>query len=183
MRKHIIGFALFAFIVTCGAVIYGFLYTPPMPEIAEVTIPVTHAPVEVRKETSALSYELTGFTVDLEKRRATIDVTIDWDSAEKPPAGLVLDFGLTTADRPFAGISLGYQNLSQPFAYGRTLRRTFILDLKEFNGLGAREEAYYGYMGATDIAEVKSSSTRLVYTEKNRMIGAIPALVRYPLKK
>lgn len=185
MIKHIIGFALFVFIVSCGVIAYAFLYAPPMPRIEEVNIPAnpgTPGPVEKKKEIEVLSYDIHSFTVDLEKRKATIDVTLDWNLAEKPPSGLVLDFGLTTADRPFAVINLGYQNFSQPFANGRPVRQIFVLDLKDFRGLSSKE-AYYGYMGATDVAETHRSSVPLVYTEKNRMIGAVPALVRYPLKK
>lgn len=185
MIKHVIGFALFVFIIACGVMVYAFLYTPPMPQIEEVKIPVApgyRRPVELKKEIEVLSYELHSFTVDLEKRKATIDVTLEWNWHEDHPAGLVLDFGLTTADRPFAVTSLGYQNFSQPFANGNTVRRTFVLDLKDFAGLSPKE-TYYGYMGATDIAEARRSSVPLVYTEKNRMIGSVPALVRYPLKK
>jgi hypothetical protein len=165
---------------------YAFLYTPPMPLIEEVRIPVTVSEpqtVEVRKEAAAVSCELKSFTVDLEKGQATIEVILAWNSAEKPPAGLVLDFGVTTADRPFAGIQLGYLKINRPFASGRSISNTFTLDLKEFSGVSPNETAYYGYMQATDIAELSRSSSRAVYVEKNRMIGAIPALVRHPLKK
>jgi hypothetical protein len=185
MRKHIIGFALFIFIVASGVMVYAFLYTPPMPGIEEVKLPVTigeQREVGVKEEASALSTELKSFTVDLEKRQATIDVRLDWNSADKPPAGLILDFGVTSADRPFAGIGLGYQNLNRPFASGRTVRRTFVLDLKDFSGLSPKD-TFYGYIDVTDIAELSRSSSRAIYVEKNHMIGAISALVRFPLKK
>jgi hypothetical protein len=185
MRKHIIGFALFTFIVTCGVMVYAFLYTPPIPQIEEVKVPVTISgtrTVEIKKEASALSCELKSFTVDLEKRQATVDVKIDWNSAEKPPGGLILDFGVTTSDRPFAGIGLGNLSIKHPFGEGRSFRQTFVLDLKDFSGLSPKD-AYYGYVGATDIAEINRSSSQAVYVEKNHMIGAIPALIRHPLKK
>lgn len=184
MIKHIIGFALFVFIVTCGVMVYAFLYTPPMPQIEKVRIPVAVAePSRGKTEVSPLSYELKSFTVDLEKRQATIEVRLEWNSAEKPPHGLMLDFGVTTADRPFARIHLVSKLINRPFGSSRSIGKTFVLDLKEISGMSPQETAYYGNMEATDIAELTPPLSPAVYVEKNRMIGAIPALVRHPLKK
>jgi hypothetical protein len=184
MIKHIIGFALFTFIVACGVIAYAFLSVPPIPRVEEVRPPVSVREPVVREVVAQkpLSYELQSFEVDLEKGTGTVQVKLKWNSNEKPPAGLRFDFGLTTPGEPFAGTQVGSYYITGPFKAGRSITETCVFKLWGAV-LNPVEKNYYGYAEIVDRGTESAGITKLVYTEKDRMIGAISALVRHPLKK
>jgi len=185
MRKHIIGFTLFTFIVVSAAIIYAIIY--PFKEVHEKNVTACRfnrseeprPPVLV--QASRLKYELKNFFVDLEKGTGTAELKLEWmPDMETPPAGLRFDLGVATAEKPLHGIQLGSCYLDEPFAYGRTVTKTC-----EFKLWGAtldpKVKNYYGYAEVADRDD--GGSTKLVQIEKNRMIGAVPALVKHPKKK
>ena len=98
---------------------------------------------------------------------------------ETPPAGVGFDLGVATRWKPLRD-KVGSYYLDEPFKYGRTVTKTCgsrlwgaTLDPKVTN--------YYGYAEMAD--RDNGGSTKLVQIEKNRMTGAVPALVRHPKKK
>ena len=112
MRKHIYGFALFVFIVACGVTAYALF----MPRRWRLNTSSKYCPKRISggsqrhpdpilesPKPGPLSYKIKSFHIDLETGLGTVEVQLDWDSGEKPPAGVRLDFGLTTPGEPYSG--------------------------------------------------------------------------------
>lgn len=182
MRKHLIGFALFSFIVTSAVVIYGSLYYWNRFEEIKVRACPQREGRPVTRENSpvseSLTYKLKSFNIDIEKGTGTVEVELGWRSDETPPAGVRLDFGVVTPEEPKAEIQVGSHYIDAPFASGSTVTQTCAFKLWGAV-LDPKVKNYYGY---AEVAE-RDGMTKLVYTEKNRMIGAFPVLVKHPNKK
>jgi hypothetical protein len=189
MRKHIYGVALFIFIVACGAVAYALFLAPAM-EVNTTSrycpkrIPATVSdpdPIPESPKPGPLAYKIKSFYLDLETGGGTVEVQLDWNSSEKPPAGVRLDFGLTTPGEPFSGKTVGYDYVHKPFEKGRSVTKT--CRFMTSGDLDPKVKNYYGYAEVTDAAGVGSGITKTVLVEKNRMAGAMPVLMGHPNKK
>lgn len=180
MRKHLYGFALFAFIVASAAAVYAFIHTPNFiaEEVRlESSVP---APIEKIPDIDPLTYELKSFNIDLEKGIGTVEMKLNWNVGDKPPAGIRFDFGVAISGKPYAGTQVGSYYIDKPFSGGRSSTQTCVFKLWGAF-LDPNITSYYGY---AEIAERgNNGATTLVYTEKNRMIGAISALIRHRDKK
>jgi hypothetical protein len=188
MRKHLYGFALFVFIAASGAALYTLLFAPLKADVPVVgddrLVVIVREPAdleEVKPIKSPLSYELKSFHIDLESRRGTAEVQLDWNSSEKPPAEVSVEFGLTTPGEPFSGMTVGHDDVRKPFEKGRSVTKTcrFLV----LGHPGPNVTSYYGYAEVTEAAGIDDYITKLVLIEKNRMAGAIPALITHPNKK
>jgi hypothetical protein len=197
MRKHIYGFALFVFIVASGAALYTLLYAPFKADVPPVgddrLVVIVREPAnieEVRPERNPLSYELKSFHIDLETGEGTVEVKLAWDSDKKPPAGVRFNFGLTTPGTRYEGMAVGSYYISEPFKKDRSV--TYTCKFKSGGDPNPNAANYYGYAEVTEPVEkpevrkpveTNGDITKLVLIEKNRMAGAIPALMTHPNKK
>lgn len=183
MQKHLVGFALFFFIVVSSVLIFGSFYywkeyeviTSPKPHIEYKPVPYERAASVER-----VSYVIKSFNIDMERGLGTVEMALTWSSDDEPPAGLRFDLGVATADKPLHGIQVGSCYLDEPFAYGRTATKTCEYKLWGAT-LDPKVRNYYGYAEVAD--RDNGGSTKLVQIEKNRMIGAVPALVKHSKKK
>lgn len=185
MRKHIIGFALFIFIVVTGVVTYSFFRVTTKKTSCDLDKYRSRSAVSLppeRTEVNPVSHELKSFQVDLGKNIATIEVKLDCNSADTPYKGMVINFGVATADEPYRGIEIGSEFLKDPFAKGNSVTKTFKFTTSARVRLNPNQKNYYGYMEFIDQDE-DTGVRKLVLIESNRMANAIPALVRHPLKK
>jgi len=187
MRKHIYGFALFVFIVACGATAYT-LFLSPTVEIktsyCPKRIPLAVGnpdPIQESPRPGPLAYKIKSFYIDDETDGATVEVQLDWNSSEKPPAGVRFDFGLTTPGEPFSGRTVGSYYADKPFEKGRSV--TKICRFKTSGDPDPSVTNYYGYAEVTEAAGMGDGFKKTVLVEKNRMAGAIPVLMGHPNKK
>lgn len=197
MRKHLYGFALFAFIVASGAALYTLLYAPVNADVPPVDddrlVVIVREPAnleEVKPVKVPLSYEVKSFHIDLETGGGTVEVKLDWNSDKKPPAGVWFDFGVTTPGKPYEGMRVGYYYVHEPFEKGRSMTKTCRFKIS--GDPNPNVTNYYGYAEVTELVEKEEVTkqveangdiTKLVLIEKNRMSGAIPALMTHPNKK
>lgn len=190
MRKHIYGFALFIFIVACGATAYA-LFLAPTVEVntssnycrkrVPVAVHEDPDPIQESPRPGPLASEIKSFHIDLETGDGTVEVQLDWNSSEKPPSGVRLDFGVTTPRKPYEGMTVGSYYVNKPFEKGRSATHTC-----RFKTSGSPDPAvtnYYGYAEVTEATGTGSGFTKTVLVAKNRMAGAIPALMGHQKKK
>jgi hypothetical protein len=187
MRKHIYGFALFVFIVACGVTAYTLFLAPTVeikPSYCRRNIPSAVSdpgPIQESPGPGPLAYKIKSFYLDLETGEGTAEVRLDWNSSEKPPAGVRFDFGVTTPGEPFSGMTVGSYWAPKPFEKGRSV--TMTCRFKTSGGLDPKVENYYGFAEAAEAGGIGSGFTKTVLVEKNRMAGAIPVLTGHPKKK
>lgn len=188
MRKHIYGFALFVFIVASGATLYTLLYAPLKADVPPVDsdrlVVIVREPAdieEVKPVKVLLSYEVKSFHIDLETGLGTVEVKLEWNSDKKPPAGVRFDFGLTTPGKRYEGMKVGSYYVKEPFKNGRSV--TYTCKFKSWGDPDPKVTNYYGYAEVTEPVEKNDDVTYLVLIEKNRMAGAVPALMTHPNKK
>lgn len=190
MRKHIYGFALFIFIVTCGVTAYS-LFLAPTVEVntaskycpKRIPMAVTEDPGTIQEspKPGPLAYKIKSFHIDLQTGEGTVEVRLDWNSSEKPPSGVRFDFGVTTPGKPFEGMTVGSYYISEPFEKGRTMTET--CRFKTSGDPDPNVTNYYGYAEVTEGGGTGSGFTKTVLVRKNRMAGAIPALMGHQKKK
>jgi hypothetical protein len=184
MRKHIFGLALFIFIVASSVLIYGsFYYWTEYDNVSAKPLPERRAIKEIPEERPVSPDRLTNrvksFTIDLEKGTGTVEVDMTWNSDEAPPpSGVRFDFGVVTPSEPTAEIQVGSFYIEEPFNGERSATKTCVFRLWG-NPLDPKITNYYGYAELAD----REGVTNLVYTEKNRMAGAVQVLVKHPRKK
>jgi hypothetical protein len=188
MRKHIYGFALFIFIVGSGAALYTLLYAPlklnvpPVGDDRLVVIVREPADIEeVNPVKSPLSYELKSFHLDLETSEGTVELKLAWDSDKKPPAEVRFDFGLTTPGKPYEGMRVRSYSVYEPFKKGKSVTHT--CKFKSWGNPKPDVTNYYGYAEIIEPLGKDDFITKTVLIEKNRMAGAVPALITHPNKK
>lgn len=185
MKKHIFGFALFLFIVSSAIVTYRFLYAPPVPDVEVVHI--NHdAPPPAQyvglgsKTAEVLSCEIKNIVLDVEGGYGTADVTFRWNSSEPPPGGLIVELGLTTADRPFEGRGIGFARIGSVWKNNTMTENVKFLLEGRADGLDLKKN-YYGYVEASDW-KGGDERVKLIYREKDRMTGAAPVLIKHGKK-
>lgn len=182
MKKHIYGFALFLFIVSSAVIAYRFLLPP---QTFVVPANLTHAdhPRSIEpasKMAEGLTCEIKNVVLDVEGGYGSADVTFRWNSSEPAPDGLIVDFGLTTADRPFEGRSIGYARIGSVWKNNTMTENVKFLLEGRTRGLDLKKN-YYGYIEASDW-KGGDERVKLIYREKDRMTGAAPVLIKHGKK-
>lgn len=183
MKKHIYGFALFLFIVSAAVITYSFLHTPPVPDVETVYLTIDDHPRYPRAshaESGELSCEIKNVVLDVEGGYGSADITFHWNSSEPAPDGLIVDFGLTTADRPFEGRSIGYARIGSVWKNNMMTENVKFLLEGRTRGLDLKKN-YYGYIEASDW-QGGDERVKLIYREKDRMTGAAPVLIKHGKK-
>lgn len=190
MRKHIYGFALFIFIVTCGVTAYTLFLAPTVevnttskycPKRIPMAVNEDPDPIQESPKPGPLAYKIKSFHIDLETGVGTVEVRLDWNSSEKPPSGVRFDFGVTTARNPNEGMTVGSYYVYKPFEKGRTTTKTCRFKTSAYPDPAVT--AYYGYAVVIEATGAGDGFTKTVLVEKNRMAGAIPALMGHEKKK
>lgn len=94
MRKHILGFAVFSFIVSSFAVAFAFIYAPAIPR--ENSVEVSGFPVYKaeprsschKKKPKKLEFDIVSSQLDLQKKKLYTRVSLKWNGREPAPKSL-----------------------------------------------------------------------------------------------
>jgi hypothetical protein len=128
MRKHILGFALFNFIVVSAVLIYAFTYVPKIPRIEEVKPPVIQIDNRTScwKKANEFSYEVESSQFYLDENKLVSKVKLTWTGYGRAPETVYVDLQLVTSDQQ--PIYTKVETLDRPFTSGN--QTTIVLESK-----------------------------------------------------
>jgi hypothetical protein len=110
MRKHIIGFALFALIIGTAAAVVWFLNM-------ESDIPVLSEPIAAESFDKSVTYKIESAVFDLDSGKLVSRVQLKWNGTGKRPDALWIS-ATVSDDRKKTRTSFGSELINEPFRNG-----------------------------------------------------------------
>jgi len=117
MKKHIIGLALFSFIVSAAAVIFALFSVPEIPLVSVpqyVSTQRTHC--KMRRETKDITFEVISTQLDLDSEVLTSEIRVRWNGNGKPPKKVTASIHLFTVEDDEEGLFDERQVFIEPFS-------------------------------------------------------------------
>jgi hypothetical protein len=184
MKKHILGFALFSFIVASFAFAYAFFFAPSLVSKEAVKPPVTQT--ETRTETpyysrtrcKKFSYEVLSSQYFVDENKIVTKIRVSQNESVAP-AKIFVTTSFSSAGNIDKNTSVTYQIIENPFAEGREKIVTLVSRVNDGRKINIDENLYAsvavtdsdgatGYKKSEEIMQTKP--VLFVYGEKTSRI-------------
>ncbi len=186
MRRHLFGFAAFAFVLVGFGV--GFSILDRVSNVSLVSDEAVTVEIgeykHVTGNSDALTVLLTSLTYDEVTGRFVGRLNMRWNRTSRPPNLVTIEIGITTSDRPGERDVIKYEQVMDAFASGNLVTR----DIEWVNPLWGRSQLqtrakpnFYAH-AAVDSPEETLGRTKLIVYEYNYLRGSVPLVIKHGKK-